>query len=50
MVLFFKTSAPIVIYSPIKTAFRPKEFMGKEIENKPPKDLKEVYDSIKEVK
>lgn len=50
MVLYFKTSAPIAIYSPVETAFNPKTFMKEEIQKKPPKDLKEVYDTIEEDK
>ena len=49
MVLFMKTTAPIVIYSPIKTGFKPQELMMKESDKPAPKDLKEVYDTIKEV-
>ena len=48
MVLFLKTSAPIVIYKPKSSAFKPKEFMSEEVSKKPPKDLKEVFDSIEE--
>jgi len=50
MVLFFRTKVPIAIYSPIIEAFESKTFMGEETQKKPPKDLKEVYNSIKEIK
>ncbi len=47
MVLFMKASTPIVIYEPKKQAFKPTELLMKESNQPAPKDLKEVYASIK---
>lgn len=46
MVLFLKTSAPIVIYSPVERAFKPQEILESEMSFPAPSDLQEVIKSI----
>lgn len=49
MTLFISQNVPIVIYSPIEDGFWPMKFMEEEMSKKPPKELKEVFDSIKKI-
>ena len=50
MAMFIAKNVPVVVYSPQKYGFMPKDILDNNMENFKPEKVKECYKTIKEVK